>query len=243
MGETIYTCKYCRKHFNTSGKLFSGESSLHLHELKCRYNPDNYSKYQDKISDLEYELNDDGRLFAKWKMKCCNAEKEGLHCNLTFHEFCLLVKDANLVSSQLGFSGDMYVLARYEDKGDYTFNNCRFITQKENSDEKVITEKVRESGRRNVQKMIEHNRNDPNFGKKISERLRNSDYYKEKCRLSAEKEANRRSRLDPRWSGEHNSQLGTHWITNGFENKKWHPDKELEIPEGWRLGRIMKSST
>lgn len=38
--------------------------------------------------------------------------------------------------------------------------------------------------------------------------------------------------------GEHNSQFGTCWITNGFENKKIN--KKDNIPNGWVLGRKIK---
>lgn len=89
-----------------------------------------------KKSPLELEIDDDGKLIQKWRNKCVNAKKEGLECKLTFDEYCTLVKDAGLVSSQLGFTGENYVLGRYNDEGDYTFENCRFITQKENTNEK-----------------------------------------------------------------------------------------------------------
>lgn len=89
-----------------------------------------------KKSDLELELDDDGKLRTRWINKKYNAKKEGLECKLTYDEYCILVKEAGLVSSQLGFTGDKYVLGRYNDEGDYTLENCRFITQKENSDEK-----------------------------------------------------------------------------------------------------------
>ena len=85
---------------------------------------------------LESELDDDGKLLQRWRNKCVNAKADGLKCNLTFDEYCKLVKDAGLKSSQLGFSGDGFVLARYNDIGNYEVGNCRFITQQENSDEK-----------------------------------------------------------------------------------------------------------
>ena len=47
-----------------------------------------------------------------------------------------LVNEAGLKSSQLGFTGEGYVLGRCNDSGGYEPGNCRFITQKENSDEK-----------------------------------------------------------------------------------------------------------
>ena len=93
-------------------------------------------KLERKQSDLELLINDDGKLKQRWKNKRVNAKAEELECNLTYDEFCQLVYDAGLVSSQLGFTGDCYVLARYNDSGNYDFGNCRFITQKENVAEK-----------------------------------------------------------------------------------------------------------
>lgn len=88
-------------------------------------------------SELELKLDDDGKLIQRWRDKCVNALQEGLKCELTFEEYCVLVDKAGLVSSQLGFTGEKYVLARYNDRGNYTFDNCRFITQSENSQEKI----------------------------------------------------------------------------------------------------------
>lgn len=85
---------------------------------------------------LENELDDDGKLMRRWRNKCVNALAEGIKCELSFDQYCQLVKEAGLKSSQLGFTGEGYVLARYNDAGNYTIHNCRFITQKENSDEK-----------------------------------------------------------------------------------------------------------
>lgn len=40
-------------------------------------------------------------------------------------------------------------------------------------------------------------------------------------------------------SGADNPQFGTHWITNGTENKK--QKKQEYLPEGWTLGRTIKN--
>jgi len=88
-------------------------------------------------SELELKLDDDGKLRRKYINKCHNAIKEGLCVELTFEEFMQLMIIANIVSSDLGFSGGKnYVLARISDKGNYTFSNCRFITQLENVHER-----------------------------------------------------------------------------------------------------------
>ena len=93
-------------------------------------------KLKRKKSELEDELDDDGKLKQRWVNKKVNALKEGIQCELTYDEYCSLVKQAGLVSSKLGFTGEKYVLARYNDIGNYTIDNCRFITQKENLEER-----------------------------------------------------------------------------------------------------------
>lgn len=87
-------------------------------------------------TELEKELDDDGQLYRKWHRKRqadIHHTKYGF--DLTFEQWCYLMKEANIKSSQLGWKGEKYVLARYEDKGAYTLGNCRFITQKENVSE------------------------------------------------------------------------------------------------------------
>ena len=97
-------------------------------------------------------MNDDGKLYAKWLNKRNNAKLEGLTCELTYEEFCHLVKEANIKSSDLGFSGNGYVLARYNDEGPYKYGNCRFITQAANAKEKVISEASRNASKQNIKK-------------------------------------------------------------------------------------------
>ena len=87
-------------------------------------------------SQLEEFLDDDGKLHQRFENKRVNAKAEGIECQLSYEDYMLLVTDAKLVSSQLGFTGEGYVLGRYNDSGPYSIDNCRFITQKENSDEK-----------------------------------------------------------------------------------------------------------
>lgn len=97
-------------------------------------------------------IDDDGKLKQRWLNKSVNSLKEGVSFNLSFEEFCDLVKSANLVSSELGFSGGKkFVLARYGDTGGYVYGNCRFITQSENAFEKNNTEKMKNGSRRNLE--------------------------------------------------------------------------------------------
>lgn len=198
--------------------------------------------------ELETELDDDGKLWSKWRNKIVNAEQEGLECLLTFPQYCQLVKEAGLKSSDLGFTGGGYVLARYNDTGNYEVGNCRFITQQQNADERVITERQREVGRINVKKMNEYNKLHDyviidgckvlteEASRRRSEAIKNSELYKRRKAEAVQKELQRRSKLDPRFSGNHNSQYGTRWITNGVENRKIHTGDEM--PEGFYFGRV-----
>ena len=63
------------------------------------------------------------------------------------------------VEKELGFSGKKYVLARYNDSGNYTYNNCRFITQRENMAEQKPSPKNTEQ-RSNRIKIINELRSD-----------------------------------------------------------------------------------
>ena len=103
-------------------------------------------------TEIYSKIDDDKKLKIKYYNKCNNAKKEGLKCELTFEEFFELLLEAGLKSSQLGFSGEGYVLARYNDEGNYKKGNCRFILQKENAEEKKISQKVRLTSQKNISK-------------------------------------------------------------------------------------------
>ena len=84
----------------------------------------------------QISVDDDGKLKQRYVNKRVNSKSEGIEFHLTFYEYCKLVADAGLVSSDLGFTGKGYVLARFNDEGGYEFSNCRFITQLENARER-----------------------------------------------------------------------------------------------------------
>lgn len=88
------------------------------------------------------KLDDDGKLYQKWLNKRNNAKAEGIKFYLTYEDYCFLVEEAYLKSSDLGFSGNKFVLARIKDKGPYKLGNCRFITQKENLRERKPLSKI-----------------------------------------------------------------------------------------------------
>ena len=188
---------------------------------------------------IDSDINDDGKLYQKFKNKQINAKKEGLNCFLTYPDFCNLVRLANIKSSQIGFkSKEKYVLARYNDCGDYQLGNCRFITQKENAQEKKVSEKSRKASSRNIKKfrnkLTEEDKKVIN--KKIAEsRHKNALIRQQKRREEFLKNAHHS------YIGERNSQYGTCWIYKNNINKKIKKDLlSVYIKDGWLKGRKVK---
>lgn len=185
-------------------------------------------------------VDDDGKLKRKWINKRVNAQKEGIDFCLSFDEFRFLVQDAGLRSSDLGFTGKYYVLARYGDSGPYSFGNCRFITQAQNALEKKQTAKTRAASSKNAKIASEAAKA---FGKpELSKRVRNgmseSEILRNRRTQQEQARAAKRAALNPSYTEERNSQYGSFWITDGSVNKKWSVSKG-DIPEGFRRGRTI----
>ncbi len=186
-------------------------------------------------TELSSKLDDDGKLYQKWSYRKSRNKTVKNKFLLSFDEFCILLDRAGIKSSDLGYKGNKYDLARYGDSGDYTFDNCRFITHQENVKERRVSEKMIKSA---LKAASARRGKKTNFSEEGKARL---EAYRTKIHEEYERrEEERRSKLDPRWCGEHNSSYGSHWITDGVNSRKWRPDQEPEIPEGWRLGRVIK---
>lgn len=187
-------------------------------------------------------LDDDGKLKQKYRNKRANARKEGLECELSFDEYCTLVESAGLKSSDLGFSGKKYVLARYGDMGNYTLGNCRFILQSENAAEKKVSDKSSAASHCNIISYMEQRTSEER--RRAMEHRYSSPKWKAYCerRTAAklQRSAIRQATKDSRYVGEHNSSFGSHWVTNGASNMKWHSSKG-PMPAGYHLGRVYKS--
>ncbi len=168
-----------------------------------------------ELDPIELELDDDGKLYLKYKAKIYNGKYQDNPCLLSFHEYCELVKEAGLKSSDLGYSGNKYDLARYNDEGPYEVGNCRFITHLENIRERKISNKMLETARKAQLKSLEQYRQNP-----------------EKRRMSI-MEGLRKSKNTQFCHGE-----GTFWITNGVVNKRVHSDEE--IADGFHRGFTVK---
>ena len=181
------------------------------------------------------DLDDNGKLNRKYNNKRSNAKKEGIPFELSFDEYCQLVRDAGLKSSDLGLTGNNYELARYNDTGPYAVGNCRFITHKENIAEQKRSEKQSAASRNNIIKYRNSSTHEERVANlKKSEKLKN---YQAKraadAKINSElKDLNKH----PSYKGKLNSQFGSYWITNGIINKKWR-DESGPIPDGFGKGR------
>ena len=60
-------------------------------------------------------------------------------CSLTEDDIHQLLDEAGITKDDIGQKADQYHLARYGDKGGYHMGNCRFITAKENMEERDST--------------------------------------------------------------------------------------------------------
>ena len=217
----MFICKIC-------GKELPTKNGVTTHERYC-----------EKLPQWLREVDDDGKVRNRYSNKKVNAKAEGLICELSLEQFCKLIKQADIKSSQLGFTGDGYVLARYNDSGNYTYGNCRFIKQSENAKEKKISENSREASSRNIRTFNDKIKQNPELRKQIDEKRKLHPYNIKKHQKTLEKQAVIDANKDQRYCKEHNSQYGTFWITNGVSNIKWKLDKG-DIPEGFHKGRVCK---
>ena len=76
-------------------------------------------------------------IWCYWKRKKNRTEKEaGKNFKLSPTEMVQLLEDAAIAPNDIGTRSHQYVLARHNDTGDYEINNCRFITHRENIQER-----------------------------------------------------------------------------------------------------------
>lgn len=85
--------------------------------------------------------NEISRTRRKWRQKRYTAELRGLQVLLTFDQYCELMQRAGITVDDIGQKADQYCLARYNDEGDYSIDNCRFITIAENNQEAARTKR------------------------------------------------------------------------------------------------------
>lgn len=73
----------------------------------------------------------------KWWYHRNNAKRKGVNSHLTFEDYCKKLEEANITADDIGTGIDKYHLGRIGDEGDYTIDSCRFITHRQNRQEKI----------------------------------------------------------------------------------------------------------
>ena len=264
MKRTTIVCQFCGKECKNKNSLSNHERMCPKNPNRDKSNLEEYNKnrklpwnkglrkeFDDRIlrqslsqksyrEQWQIDLDDDGKLYKHYSNKKTSAKKNGLECKLSFYEYCLLVKEAGLKSSDLGYAGNDYVLARYNDEGDYEYGKCRFITRKENLSERKTSQKQIEASKKNIRLAHKKYANMTNeekeeYNKKIGLAVKNSPKLKEKFAEWEKKRIENELKKDSRYSNEHNSHYGTMWITDGVNNKIIK--KTDTIPDGWHKGR------
>ena len=76
-------------------------------------------------------------IWTYWKNKKWGSIRDGRSFTLSGKEMVELFTDAGITAADIGQKAHQYQLGRYGDTGGYEMGNCRFITAKENGDERT----------------------------------------------------------------------------------------------------------
>lgn len=129
---------------------------------------DSVSKRREVLSALGFKLEDYTKWVNKWRNLMGNAEMRGNVCHLDFQQYMLKVTEAGITNpDQIGRYRGQYVMGRYGDMGEYTVDNCRFITNLENFQERKDNGGAAEQGRKlSVIQTGKTAENDPGYAKR-----------------------------------------------------------------------------
>lgn len=101
---------------------------------------DNVTKHQRRLKilvNLGFSIDDAKSWIYKYKTFVNNKTQSGYVCDITFTQYLKLASKAGLTSpAQIGLAMDQYQMGRIGDTGDYIKGNCRFITARQNLNEK-----------------------------------------------------------------------------------------------------------
>lgn len=184
---------------------------------------------------LEYELDNDNNLYEHYITKKASAQGNHVECLLSYHDYCVLVQEARIKSSDIGYKGNCYDLARYNDEGPYAIGNCRFITHSENLKERKLSDGLLKALEKARCASLAYRKENPEAHMKaLKVGISNSSYFQERTRIGKAKEELRQANAK-----KDHSTYGKKSITNGVINKYWDP-KSGPIPEGFYLGRTIK---
>lgn len=114
----------------------------------------------------------------KYKKQAKGARDRGIEHDLTFKQFMRLAQRAGLTSPEdIGKSPSSYQLGRVGDKGGYTLGNCRFITQRQNLEERRINGGNAEVSRKLTGRNASNDEGRAEVSRKLRGRSKNSHAY------------------------------------------------------------------
>lgn len=108
-------------------------------ELKRNFDFTKSSERQQFVESVGLDKKDASGWFGKFYNFLKNSKARGCSCQLTFDQYLNMALDAGLMRyDQIGRAADQYCVGRYGDKGDYVPENCRFITNSQNAEERLM---------------------------------------------------------------------------------------------------------
>lgn len=170
--------------------------------------------------------------FDAWRQKYSNKKGDSKgYFELTFQEYIDLAVQAGLkFPKEIGQSTSSFCLGRIGDVGPYSIDNCRFITNRQNHDEKMINGGSKRGGIK-----LSKYRNQPEIRRKSSEFMYNNnpsktDPVKKLLSESWHKQLESGNMIL-------DANKGKHWYNNGTNELM-----TFQCPEGWDKGRILKKN-
>ena len=88
------------------------------------YKIPHYSAY---INEYKPLVDDDHKVMQKFSSKKSSVQRSGIEFTLSSKDFCKLLHDQNLKSSDIGLGNDKYILWRMDDSKPYENGNCTFV--------------------------------------------------------------------------------------------------------------------
>lgn len=117
-------------------------------------------KRREFLSSMGLRSEDVVAWVQKWHTLQYHCKQNGKVNELTFYDYVHLALQAGIRDTKMiGRDIDSYQLGRYGDTGGYTLNNCRFITKKQNLDERIESGAIAravESNRKNTLALRKH---------------------------------------------------------------------------------------
>lgn len=98
------------------------------------------------VRECGFSVDDAALWYAKYLNHKYHANQRGLKSLLTFKNYIVKAIEAGLATpEQIGVKGNQYQLGRIGDEGNYTVDNCRFITSLQNIQEAFLNNRHVES--------------------------------------------------------------------------------------------------